>query len=110
MIALLKTAALYWQQVRFSEEAAQVVAVSQEFYKRMATWSEHFAEVGKRLNKATEFYNKAVGSWDRNVLPHGKKLEELDINTNQTKTLIEPESITEELQLPSVVSIKDEEE
>ena len=110
MIALLKTAALYWQQVRFSEEAAQVVAVSQEFYKRMATWSEHFAEVGKRLNKATEFYNKAVGSWDRNVLPHGKKLEELDINTNQTKTLIEPESITEELRLPSVVSIKDEEE
>ncbi|MFL2976950.1 MAG: DNA recombination protein RmuC [Candidatus Thalassarchaeaceae archaeon] len=110
MIALLKTAALYWQQVRFSEEAAQVVAVSQEFYKRMATWSEHFAEVGKRLNKATEFYNKAVGSWDRNVLPHGKKLEELDINTNQTKTLIEPESITEELRLPSVVSFKDEEE
>ncbi len=110
MIALLKTAALYWQQVRFAEEAAQVVAVSQEFYKRMATWSEHFAEVGKRLNKATEFYNKAVGSWDRNVLPHGKKLEELEINTNQTKTLIEPESISEELRLPSVVSIKDEEE
>ena len=110
MIALLKTAALYWQQVRFAEEAAQVVAVSQEFYKRMATWSEHFAEVGKRLNKATEFYNKAVGSWDRNVLPQGKKLEELEINTNQTKTLIEPESISEELRLPSVVSSIDEEE
>jgi len=110
MIALLKTAALYWQQVRFAEEAAQVVAVSQEFYKRMATWSEHFAEVGKRLNKATEFYNKAVGSWDRNVLPQGKKLEELEINTNQTKTLIEPESITEELRLPFVASTKIEEE
>jgi DNA recombination protein RmuC len=108
MIALLKTAALYWQQVRFAEEAAQVVGVSQEFYKRMATWSQHFSEVGKRLEKATEFYNKAVGSWDRNVLPQGKKLEELDINVNQTKTLIEPKIITEDLRLPIVLESEDE--
>ena len=27
MIALLRTAALYWQQVRFAEEAAEVVSV-----------------------------------------------------------------------------------
>ena len=108
MIALLKTAALYWQQVRFAEEAAQVVGVSQEFYKRMATWSQHFSEVGKRLEKATEFYNKAVGSWDRNVLPQGKKLEELDINVNQTKTLIEPKTITEDLRLPIVLESDEE--
>jgi len=108
MIALLKTAALYWQQVRFAEEAAQVVSVSQEFYKRMATWSQHFSEVGKRLEKATEFYNKAVGSWDRNVLPQGKKLEELDINVNQTKTLIEPKVITEDLRLPIVLDSGEE--
>ncbi|MCH2642329.1 MAG: DNA recombination protein RmuC, partial [Candidatus Thalassarchaeum sp.] len=46
MIALLRTAALYWQQVRFAEEAKDVVEVAREFYKRMAVWSEHFAEVG----------------------------------------------------------------
>ena len=55
MIALLRTAALYWQQVRFAEEARDVVEVSREFYKRMAVWSGHFAEVGKRLDKAAEF-------------------------------------------------------
>jgi DNA anti-recombination protein RmuC len=74
----------------------------------MATWSQHFSEVGKRLEKATEFYNKAVGSWDRNVLPQGKKLEELDINVNQTKTLIEPKIITEDLRLPIVLESEDE--
>ena len=51
----------------------------------MATWSEHFAEVGNRLSKATEFYNKAVGSWETNVLPQGRKLEKLDIATNLPK-------------------------
>jgi DNA anti-recombination protein RmuC len=74
----------------------------------MATWSQHFSEVGKRLEKATEFYNKAVGSWDRNVLPQGKKLEELDINVNQTKTLIEPKVITEDLRLPIVLDSGEE--
>ena len=109
MIALLKTAALYWQQVRFAEEAAQVVGVSQEFYKRMATWSSHFAEVGKRLDKATEYYNKAVGSWDRNVLPQGKKLEELGIHVNQTNSLVEPQRVAEDLRLPSILEGEEEE-
>ena len=104
MIALLKTAALYWQQVRFAEEAAEVVSVAQEFYLRMATWSNHFAEVGKRLDKATEFYNKAVGSWERNVIPQGKKLEELEVARNLPKELKDPEIITEEIRMPRDLS------
>ncbi len=110
MIALLKTAALYWQQVRFAEEAAEVVSVAQEFYLRMATWSNHFAEVGKRLDKATEFYNKAVGSWERNVIPQGKKLEELEVARNLPKTLVEPEVITQEIRVPRDLSEGIEEE
>ena len=100
MIALLRTAALYWQQVRFAEEARDVVEVSREFYKRMAVWSGHFAEVGKRLDKATEFYNKAVGSWEKNVLPQGRLLEDLDIATNLPKNLTEPEAVRETLREP----------
>ena len=107
MIALLRTAALYWQQVRFAEEARDVVEVSREFYKRMAVWSEHFAEVGKKLDKATEYYNKAVGSWERNVLPQGRLLEDLDIATNLPKTLAEPEAVRETLREPSVLDTEE---
>lgn len=107
MIALLRTAALYWQQVRFAEEARDVVEVSREFYKRMAVWSGHFAEVGKRLDKATEFYNKAVGSWEKNVLPQGRLLEELDIATNLPKNLTEPEAVRETLREPSVLDTEE---
>ncbi len=107
MIALLRTAALYWQQVRFAEEARDVVEVSREFYKRMAVWSGHFAEVGKRLDKATEFYNKAVGSWEKNVLPQGRLLEDLDIATNLPKNLTEPEAVRETLREPSVLDTEE---
>jgi len=109
LIALLRTAALYWQQVRFAEEAKEVVDVAQLFYKRMATWSEHFAEVGTRLGKATEFYNKAVGSWETNVLPQGRKLEKLDIATNLPKKLEAQKSISESIRNPTVMSEVEEE-
>ena len=104
MIALLKTAALYWQQVRFAEEAAEVVSVAQEFYHRMATWSEHFEKVGKGIKQATDNYNKAVGSWESKVLPQGKKLEELEVSRNLPKTLADPEVITQEIRTPRNLS------
>ena len=110
LIVLLRTAALYWQQVRFAEEAKEVVEVAQLFYKRMTTWSEHFAEVGNRLGKETEFYNKAVGSWETNVLPQGRKLEKLDIATNLPKNLVGQKSISESIRTPTVVKEDTDEE
>ena len=109
MIALLRTAALYWQQVRFAEEAKDVVEVAREFYKRMAVWSEHFAEVGKRLDKATEFYNKAVGSWEKNVLPQGRLLAGLEVATNLPKGLTEPKEVGDSPREPSVIDTTEEE-
>ena len=110
MIALLRTAALFWQQVRFAEDAKEVVDVAREFYMRMATWSEHFSEVGKRLDKATEFYNKAVGSWERSVMPQGRRLEELEVSTNLPKTLVEQNLVNDDIRMPTVIEVEAEEE
>ena len=87
LLALLRTAALYWKQVTFAEEASLVVATVQEFYKRMATWSSHFALVGRQLESATKSYNKSVGSWDGSVLPQARKLEELRVSQNLPKQI-----------------------
>ncbi|MEC8626651.1 MAG: DNA recombination protein RmuC, partial [Candidatus Thermoplasmatota archaeon] len=62
LIALLRTVALTWQQVQFAQQAEEIVGTAREFYGRMATWSTHFAKVGKDLGKATDAYNKAVSS------------------------------------------------
>ena len=94
---------------KLDEDAKEVVDVAREFYMRMATWSEHFSEVGKRLDKATEFYNKAVGSWERSVLPQGRKLEELDVSTNLPKTLVDQNPVADEVRMPTVIEVEEEE-
>jgi DNA recombination protein RmuC len=87
LLALLRTAALYWKQVKFAEEASVVIATVQEFYKRMATWSSHFAKVGRHLESATKTYNQSVGSWDGSVLPQARKLEDLRVSQNLPKQI-----------------------
>ena len=107
MIALLKTAALYWQQVRFANEAKEVVETAREFYKRMAIWSEHFSKVGRDLKAATVTYNKSVGSWEKNVLPQGRALEKLEISTNLTKDLEVPQNVLEDPRSPTVIGVEE---
>ena len=90
LLALLRTVALAWRQVRFSEEAQEVVAASREFYKRMAVWSEHFVAVGKGLERANAAYDKAVSSWERRVLPQARVLDELRVSEDLPKQLQSP--------------------
>ena len=40
-------------------------------YDRVRTFSGHLQDVGKQLDKATDSYNKAVGSLESRVLPVG---------------------------------------
>ena len=97
-------------EVCFVEGAVvvDVVEVARDFYKRIAVWSEHFAEVGKKLEKAGEFYNKAVGSWESNVLPQGRKLEDMDIATNLPKTITDSKQVNNSLRVPSVIEESDQ--
>ena len=104
---MLKTAALYWQQVRFANEAKEVVETAREFYKRMAIWSEHFSKVGRDLKAATVTYNKSVGSWEKNVLPQGRALEKLEISTNLTKDLEVPQNVLEDPRSPTVIGVEE---
>ena len=45
-----------------------------------------------------------MGSWERNVIPQGKKLEELEVARNLPKELKDPEIITEEIRMPRDLS------
>jgi len=100
MIALLRTAALYWQQVRFADDAREVVEVAQIFYSRMATWSEHFNKLGIKLKDASKAYNSALSSWQTRVLPQGKELEKLQLSENLPKKLTNPNPVETEVEVP----------
>lgn len=103
LIALLRTVALTWQQVQFARQAEEIVGTAREFYGRMATWSAHFAKVGKDLGKATDAYNKAVSSWEGRVLPQARRLEEMQISDNTAAQLEDLPSVDMALKAPTVV-------
>lgn len=102
LIALLRTVALTWQQVQFARQAEEIVGTAREFYGRMATWSAHFAKVGKDLGKATDAYNKAVSSWEGRVLPQARRLEDMQVSDNTAAQLEDLPSVDMALKAPTV--------
>ena len=77
LIALLKAVAYGWRQEALARNAQEVAALGKQLYERIATLAGHWAEVGDRLGKAVEFYNKATASLEARVLVSARKLAEL---------------------------------
>ncbi len=85
LIALLRTVAYAWQQSDLVENARQIGGVAAELYERVGKFAEHFSRVGDHLRKATESFNDASGSWERRVLPLGRRIAELGVATRTTE-------------------------
>lgn len=77
LIALLKAVAYGWRQEALAKNAQDVAALGKQLYERIATLAGHWAEVGDRLGKAVEFYNKATASLEARVLVSARKFAEL---------------------------------
>ena len=77
LMALLRSYALGWQQRQQEENAKKIAEAGRALYDRVRTFVGHFGTIGSSLQKATDAYNKAVGSMESRVLPAGRKLREL---------------------------------
>lgn len=93
MLGLLRTVALYWQQHALAEGANEIYEVSKELYKRVNTTMDHFVKVGGHLSKAAKAYDATMSSYERRVLPQGRRLEELKVSETLQATLPEPKEI-----------------
>lgn len=78
LITLLKAVAYGWRQETLAAHAREICDLGKELYKRIADLSGHFAEVGARLDKAVESYNKAVGTLETRVLVSARRFHELE--------------------------------
>ncbi|PCH63333.1 MAG: DNA recombination protein RmuC, partial [Gammaproteobacteria bacterium] len=47
--------------------------------KRMATYSDYLAKLGRSLKSSVDSYNKAVGSFDTQLLPGARKFTEMGV-------------------------------
>jgi DNA recombination protein RmuC len=90
LIALLKAAALGWQQERAARNARMIFASARNLYRRFSTAYTHLAGVGNSLAKAVENYNKWLASSERMVFPSLKRFGEL----SESELFPEPEEVT----------------
>jgi DNA recombination protein RmuC len=90
LIALLTTVAHSWRQEALAENYREVSRLGKEFYERLATFTEHFDDVRRKLDGAVQSYNKAAGSFESRVLVSARKLKELDVTTADELPPLEP--------------------
>ena len=97
LVALLRTFAIYWQQQSLAENAQAIADVAQELYDRAAKFSEELANMGRGLGQALDAYNRAVGSFERRLLPMGRRLDELKVAEQSRRQLEMPAPIDDEV-------------
>jgi DNA recombination protein RmuC len=95
LIALLKAAAYGWRQEAVSRSAKEISEIGRDLYDRMAVFSEHLGRAGSGLAGAVQHFNRAVGSFEQNLLPGARKFEAL--GAGGTKELGDPERIDVEV-------------
>ena len=83
LIALLKAIAYGWKQQALSGNAEQIRELAEALYDRLITFISHLNKLGKQLSSSVEHYNKAIGSFERKVLPGARKFSKLGIGSKK---------------------------
>jgi DNA recombination protein RmuC len=101
LISLLKAVAYGWRQESMAANARQISELGKELYKRVSDMSGHLAELGGRLGKAVESYNKAIGALETRVMVSARRFKELGASTAADIEEIQPiETSARRIQLP----------
>jgi DNA recombination protein RmuC len=90
LIGLLKTVAHAWRQEKLAEQAQKIAGLGKDLYEAMASFSEHFENIGDGLRRTIDHYNKSVGSFERRVFPRARRLaDEYSIESDKKIAVLE---------------------
>jgi DNA recombination protein RmuC len=98
LIALLKAVAYGWRQENLAKNAEQISLLGKDLSKRLQDMHSHFGQLGDKLQKAVESYNKTLGSFESRVLVSARKFQELngisELINNSTPIEITPRTLS----------------
>jgi DNA recombination protein RmuC len=77
LVSVLKGVAYGWKQERLAKNGDELRRIATEFYDRVRTFAEFYAESGRNLAKAVHAYNRSVASWESRLKPSLRRMREL---------------------------------
>src|SRR6266550_2859076 len=90
LIALLKAVSYGWRQEQMAENAREVSDLGKTLYDRLRTFTNHFADIGKGIERALDSYNRGVGSFEGRVLRTARKFKERGALSGEDIEILEP--------------------
>jgi DNA recombination protein RmuC len=79
LIALLRAVHYGWRQERLTQNAEEVAKLGKELYDRIRTLSGHWSEVGDRLGRAVEAYNRSTSTLESRVMVSTRRFKDLKV-------------------------------
>jgi DNA recombination protein RmuC len=74
---MLTNVSASWRQQQVAENAERIVEEVLDLHKRMGVFVDHLSKVGQHLASTTSAFNRAVGSFERRLLPSARRVEQL---------------------------------
>jgi DNA recombination protein RmuC len=79
LIALLRAVHYGWRQEKLAQNAEEVAKLGKELYDRIRTLGGHWSEVGDRLGRAVDAYNRSTSTLESRVMVSTRRFKDLKV-------------------------------